>query len=134
MQFVDCPLEHTFTPGLYSRQITMPTGCLIVSEVHKFEHQYVVLDGVVEVWTEETGWVLYKAPFSGITKAGTRRVLKIHLTTIWQTFHPTNCTTVEAVHDEIIENRENTLIQGKFQNNIFVPKGKMISNNSINNQ
>lgn len=126
LQFVEAELKHTFTPGLYSRQITMPAGTVVVSEIHKTEHQYVVLDGVCEVWTEAEGWVLIKAPFSGITKPGTRRVLKIHLPTVWQTFHPTTATTVDEVYDQIIEQRVNPLLKGKLKNNVFISEGQML--------
>jgi hypothetical protein len=96
-----CPLEHRVTPGLYARQITMPKGVLVVSRVHRTEHPYVVSKGAVSVWTEKDGWVLIKAPFAGITKPGTCRVLVMHEDTIWTTFHVTDKTDPDEIVNEI---------------------------------
>lgn len=123
-QLVDAPLEHRFTPGLYSRQITMPEGVLVTSESHKTEHQYILSQGIVSVWTEDEGEVLISAPFHGITVPGTRRVLYIHPEggdAIWTTFHSTLLQTVEEIHDEIIEKCENPLMNGHYENNVFIP-------------
>lgn len=113
----NCPLIHRFTPGLYSRTIYMEKDMLIVSKIHKTEHQFVVLQGIASVWTEEEGWIVIEAPYSGITKPGTRRVLAIAADCIWQTFHPTTVVpegdsqeeilkAVDKVEDMIIEKRE----------------------------
>lgn len=95
------PLNHLFTPGLYTREIFMPKGTLLTSRVHLFEHPFVVSAGVVSVWTDDTGWVTLRAPYTGITKPGTRRVLFIHEDCIWSTFHlnPTE----EREPDRIVE-------------------------------
>ena len=100
-----CPVVHTFTPGLYSRQITMPAGSLITSKIHKTEHPFVISQGSVSVWLEGLGWNLLTAPHFGVTLPGTRRVLVVHEDTVWTTFHPTNLKTVEEIENEIIEPR-----------------------------
>lgn len=117
---VNCPLVHRFTKGMYSREITMPVGTLILSEKHKTDHQFILSEGVVGVWDEQNGWQLLSAPFHGITKAGTQRLLRIEYTSIWTTFHPTELKTVEEIHDSILEKRANPLIKGRFENNVFV--------------
>lgn len=86
---VEMPLQHRFTPGLYSREIFMPAGAVVVSKVHKTEHQFVVSKGRVSVWSEADGVVELRAPHAGVTKPGTRRILVVHEDTIWTTFHPT---------------------------------------------
>lgn len=103
---VECPLVHRFTPGLYSREIFMPAGSLIISKLHKTEHPYVISKGRVSVWTEESGVVQLQAPFCGITKPGTRRILFIHDDCVWTTFHPTKETDLEKIEGELIEPRE----------------------------
>lgn len=118
---VDCPLVHHFTPGLYSREITMYAGVLVTSEKHKYEHQFILSQGVVSVWTEAEGEQLFQAPFHGITKPGTRRILYIHETAVWTTFHSTLFQTIEEIHDDIIEKYENHSMNGHFENNKFVP-------------
>jgi len=98
----DCaPLKHTFADGAYIREITMPAGMLITSKIHKVCHPYFVLKGDVSVLTEE-GVVRIKAPFSGITPAGTKRLLYIHEETVWTTVHVTKETDLKKIETEII--------------------------------
>ncbi len=82
------PLVHTFGDNLYIRQITMPANSVVVSEIHKTNHPYFVIKGDVSVLTEE-GTVRIKAPYWGMTKAGTKRVLRVHEETVWITVHST---------------------------------------------
>jgi len=95
------PLVHTFGDGIYIRQITMAENLCVVSKLHKTTHPYFVLKGDVSVLTEE-GVVRIKAPYWGMTKAGTKRVLQIHEETIWITVHATNETDLEKIEDELI--------------------------------
>lgn len=79
------------TPGLYTRQLTIPAETLITSAVHKTCHPFVITKGVVTVYnTFDNSQTLYKAGDRGITYPGARRVLYTHEETIWMTFHSTN--------------------------------------------
>jgi len=82
-------LEEAFTPGIYVRELTMPAGQLVFSLIHKQEHPYLVTKGKVSVYDGEQIYDI-EAPFKGVTKAGTKRVLYTHEETTWITFHPTN--------------------------------------------
>jgi len=46
---VECPLEHFFTPEIYTRKIFMPAGTLAVSLKHKTTHPFFILKGKVAV-------------------------------------------------------------------------------------
>jgi len=96
-----CPLKHTFVDGAYIREITMPAGMLLTSKIHKKVHPYFVLKGDVSVLTEE-GVVRIKAPFQGITPAGTKRLLYIHEETVWTTVHVTESKDLDEIEEEII--------------------------------
>lgn len=103
---VECPVNHVFTKGLYTRTIFMPAGTLIVSKLHKTQHPYFVLKGKATVWTETNGVVEIEAPFVGITEPGTRRVLYIHSDCIWATAHANpDDETVDQIEARIIEPR-----------------------------
>jgi hypothetical protein len=103
----DCPVVHTFVPGLYARQCTMPANSLILSKIHKTEHVFVVSKGKLTVFvSEEEGWKTIQAPYQGVTKPGTRRIAFIHEETVWTTFHPTDKETPDEVEADIIEPRE----------------------------
>jgi len=79
------------TPGLYTRQITLPAGTLLTSCIHKTCHPFFILEGAIQVSniignTNE----LYTTGYRGITLPGTRRVLYTHEKTVWVTCHSTN--------------------------------------------
>lgn len=99
-------LNHLFTPGLYVREIFIPKGTLCTSKIHRTEHPFVISRGEISVWTPESGVVHYAAPFTGVTKPGTRRVLFAREDTIWSTFHPTTETDLKRIEEQIIEPHE----------------------------
>jgi hypothetical protein len=84
---VHCLTTHRFTDGMYIREIFMPAGSLITSKIHKTEHPYIVSYGKVAVSIDSEDWNEITAPYTGITKPGTRRVLYIIEDCIWTTFH-----------------------------------------------
>ena len=98
----DCfPLKHTFANGCYVREITMPKDTLLTSKIHKIKHPYFVLKGDVSILTEK-GVVRIKAPFSGITEAGTKRILYMHEETVWTTVHITRHKDLKKIENQII--------------------------------
>lgn len=110
-------LIHTHTNGLYSRTWKAKAGTIWVSRVHKTIHQFVLLEGELLVWIDgkETH---FEAPYHGITKPGTRRVLYIIQDVTWITFHanPDNLN-----EDEIVE-----LITEKHNNELFSKEDEML--------
>lgn len=106
---VEMPVKHTFTPGLYSREIFMPAGTLLTSKTHRTEHQYVVISGRAAVAIEGRGVEILEAGHVGITKAGTRRLLYILEDCRWITFHPIlpeEHERLDLIEARIIERRE----------------------------
>jgi len=99
---VECPVKHNFTPNLYTREIFMPAGTIITSLLHLTTHPFFILKGDVSVWYHDIPAQRYKAPYSGITKAGTRRLLYIHEDTIWVTCHVTDLTDPDEIGKEIM--------------------------------
>lgn len=110
---VNLPLVNRFTPGLYAREIFMPAGTLLTSRIHNTEHPYVILTGEVSVFIEGVGVERMAAPFVGVTKPHTRRILYIHEDCRWITFHPLQDgegengeADLEKIEERIIERRE----------------------------
>lgn len=106
-QPIDAPLEHIFTPGLYTRKITMPKGALITSRIHKTRHPFVVMSGDVSVYIAGFGTERIRGPYQGITQPGTRRLLYCHEETVWITFHPNP-------DDEDLDQIEKRIIEDHF--------------------
>lgn len=85
---VHMPVTHHFTPFLYAREILMPAGTVLASQLHETTHPYVVLSGVALVRIPGSEPVRITAGHLGITQAGTRRALYIEEECRWVTFHP----------------------------------------------
>ena len=97
------PLKHTFVDGAYVREIFMHKGLLLTSKIHKVTHPYFILQGEVTVVTEE-GEINIKAPFYGVTKAGTKRLIYVREDTVWVTVHVTKERDLKLIEEEIIAN------------------------------
>lgn len=87
-----CPLTHTFSDGIYVREIFIPKGIVLTGKIHLHDHPNFLMKGKVEVFTEFGGLEVLEAPLSMISKAGTKRVVKTLEPTTWVTVHlnPTN--------------------------------------------
>lgn len=131
LPLVECPLKHTFVPGMYIREIFMPKGSLITSLIHKTEHPFFILKGSAKVKITQDEWQELSAPYSGITYPGTRRILYIEEDCIWVTVHRTEVepvddsreailAAVDLITDELIEKHENKLLGGVIRNNVLM--------------
>lgn len=110
-------LTHTFTPELYARTWKAKAGTIWVSRTHKTCHQFVILKGALSVWIDGVE-TYYEAPYHGITKPGTRRILYIFEDTEWTTFH--------SNPDNLNENEIVDLITEKHENSLFSEEDKKL--------
>lgn len=118
------PLKHVFGDGLYMREITMPAGYFIISEIHKYEHPFFVLTGECSVATEQ-GIARIKAPYWGVTPRGTKRVLFIHKETVWVTVHATEETDLKKIEAEVIAKNFDEVIDPAFIEYVQRVEGKV---------
>lgn len=78
--------RHHFAHGLYAREIVIPEGCLLTGKVHAEEHLNIVSKGRIVVWTED-GMREVCAPFTMVSRPGTKRVGYAIEETVWTTIH-----------------------------------------------
>ena len=83
---INCPLKHSFSNGMYVREIFIPAGTYLTGKIHKHDHPNFLLKGKVKVATEE-GIQELTAPLSMISKAGTKRALLVIEDCVWVTVH-----------------------------------------------
>jgi len=95
------PVKHTFADSCYIREIFMPAGQIIITKIHKKEHPFFVMKGKISILTEE-GVAIVEAPYHGITKPGTKRIIYTHTDCVWITVHGTNKKTPQEVEEEVI--------------------------------
>ena len=112
---VDMPVQDLFVPGMYIRTIYMPKGeegeeNIVTSAIHKPEHPFFVMAGKVAVFSDNDGEQIIEAPYFGVTKPGTRRVLRIIEDTVWITCHPTDIKpeddTEEGIQEAVLRVKE----------------------------
>lgn len=105
---VEMPLVHRFTPGLYIREIHMKAGTVLTSKIHRTEHPFTISKGRCLVLLRGGETRELAAPYTGITKPNTRRVLLILEDTIWTTYHvlePGEEGDLDKIEARIIEQR-----------------------------
>jgi len=93
-------VTHAFADGQYIRTIVMPKGLTLVSKIHNKNHPFFIMKGECSIYTEK-GLEKIKAPYHGITKAGTQRLMHIHEECTFITVHRTDCLTPEEVLNEV---------------------------------
>lgn len=68
------PLKHSFSEGVYIREMFMPQGGLVIGKLYKISHTWFLLSGDLEVATDE-GTEYYIGPCYVNAPEGTKRVL-----------------------------------------------------------
>ena len=94
------PLTHWFGDGIYTRQIFLPAGTIIIGEIHKHAHVNILIQGRCSVLTED-GVAELVAPLTFLSKPGTKRVVFTHEDAIWTTIHRTDQTDPEMAVAEL---------------------------------
>lgn len=99
-----CPLKHSFSEGMYVREIFIPKGTVLTGKIHKHEHPNFLMSGEVEMFTEFGGYETIKAPMAMISKAGTKRVIKALTDVVWVTVHanPSNTKDLKKLENIVI--------------------------------
>lgn len=92
---------HRFCHGVYTRELTMPAGSIIVGKRHAQEHLVTMTKGFCTCLTEH-GWEDLQGVVSFHSPAGEKRVLFVHEETTWITTHRTDETTLEGVENDLI--------------------------------
>lgn len=114
MQFVDgenvvkgdsevFPLKHTFTDGIYIRQMSMKKDSFVIGKIHKHNHVWFLLTGHIVV-VDENDLVEHVAPCYVEAPAGSKRVIYANEDSIWVNIHanPTNTQDLQELEDLII--------------------------------
>ena len=98
----DLPLTHTFSDGVYAREIFMPAGMLVVGHVHKTRHLNIVSQGKAKVWAGDS-IVEITAPYTFESDAGVQKVLYIEEDMFWTTIHITEKTDILELEEDLID-------------------------------
>tara|TARA_R110000822_G_scaffold205186_1_gene341758 strand:- start:611 stop:1084 length:474 start_codon:yes stop_codon:yes gene_type:complete len=94
------PLKHSFSEGVYVREMFMEKGGIVIGKIYKISHTWFLLSGKINIATEE-GSVIYTAPCYVNAPEGTKRVLHALADSIFVNVYPNpdNITDVSALED-----------------------------------
>ena len=115
---IECPVTHRFTPNMYIREVFVPAGTILTSEIHKKEHPHVLSLGKITMWDGEGGEITVSAPYCGVTKENARRVVLVHEDCIFTTFHVTEATNVDDAEKDIFVEYENVLLDEEVKSKL----------------
>lgn len=91
---------HRWIDGVYTREVFIPKGTLLVGRIHK--HACISIMNVGDKTTiSEDGAIRIKAPFATISKPGIKRVGFAHEDTIWTTIHAAQERDLKKLEDEL---------------------------------
>ena len=110
------PLKQHLEGGLYTRELFMPKGSLVVSMIHKQQHPSFLLKGKVSYITDSGELKTVVGPHTIFTQIGTQRILYIHEDTEWCCVYKTDAKTFEKAEADVYTNNYKELPQEIIQN------------------
>jgi len=100
---VDIPLEHTFSAGIYIRQIFIPKGTIIMGKRHRKSACNVLLCGELSLYMGEgqpTSKI--KGPMLFTSAPFTKKLAYCHEDAIFMNILPTEETDLDKIEEEFI--------------------------------
>ena len=98
------PLKQNIEGGIYTREVFMPKGSLVISMIHKVQHPTFLLRGKVSYLTDEETVSTIEAPHKIFTQIGAQRVFYVHEDTDLCCVYRTDKTTFEEAEADVLCN------------------------------
>ena len=107
MEQVETTLEHSFSPGIYVRQLFIPAGALIIGKRHRYETCNMLLKGELSLYMGPNRPAKkISAPCVFNSKPLVKKMGYAHTDVIFANVHPTNETDLEKIEEEFIITEE----------------------------
>lgn len=121
MEQADCPVVHSFGPGVYIREVFLPAGILAIGHYHKTAHMNIMLKGRLSLLNDDGTLKEVRAPLMMTSQPG-RKTAIIHEDTVWLNIYATDETDVSVLEDTLLEKeqcfleyKEKKLLEEKFR-------------------
>jgi hypothetical protein len=108
---IKCEEKHHFGPNLYIKEVTMPTGALIIGKHHRMEHLCNMVSGRMIVMDEQGNKKELVAPTTFMAKTG-RKIAYIIETVVFQNIYSTPETDIEKLENMCVDNSKDFLLEG----------------------
>jgi hypothetical protein len=109
----DTLTTHHFAPGVYSRELFIPKGTVLIGKMHRHACTNVLLKGKIKVITEFEEGKILEAPLIWTSPPNTKRAGYAIEDTIWVNIHPN-------------EDNEQDLV--KLEDKFIIPENALESN------
>lgn len=119
---VDCPVVHSFGPGVYLREVFLAKGTFAIGHHHNFEHQNILLKGHITLFNDDGSKTELKAPYMYVAKPG-RKVAYVHEDVVWLNVFGTNETDIEKLEALLL-----TKSEGFKENQKLLSKVALLTN------
>jgi hypothetical protein len=108
---IQCEEKHHFGPNLYIKEVTMPSGSVIVGKHHKIDHLCNMVTGRMIIVNPDGTRHELIAPMTFMAKPG-RKIAYIIETVVFQNIYSTDETDIEKLENMFIDNSKNLLEEG----------------------
>ena len=98
----DCPVVHSFGPGIYMREVTLKKGCFAVGHFQRFEHQNIVIKGHVRMLNPDGSTFDIVGPTMFVGTPGQKMGYIIE-DTVWLNVYSTDETDVEKLESTFLD-------------------------------
>ena len=102
---VECDTIHTFSPGLYTREVRIPAGSLAIGHQQKTQHLNIFLQGRIQMVSDSGEITELQAPMKFVGDPG-RKFGYVLEDVVWLNIYPTDETDVEKLEEEYVERSE----------------------------
>ena len=102
--------EHLFSPGIYTRILHIPKGCLLTGNIHKEPILNIMLAGEISVLLGDKIQRI-KAPYICVSPAGSKKIGYAHEDTIWVGCHGTDDFDLVKIEKRFVAHDENEWLE-----------------------
>ncbi len=99
---VECPVKHTFAPGVCIREVFVPAGSNVIGHHHNFEHTNIIVAGYLFLQNALGEWDEIHAPCMFVAGPG-RKIIKVIQDTVWLNIFPTIEQDIETVESYFMD-------------------------------
>lgn len=102
---VSCPVIHHFSPGLYIREVNIPSGSFAIGHYQKKEHLNIFLKGRAEMMKDDGTTSELIAPMIFTGQPG-KKMGYIHEDVVWLNVYPTEETDISVLEETYLDKSE----------------------------
>ena len=98
----EAPVIHHLSPGIYTREMHIKKGTMILGHKHRFKHQIILLKGAMNIIHENGTYSELRAPIFFIAEPGQKLGYAVE-DTVWLNIHNTDLTDIAEIERYLAE-------------------------------